>query len=132
MSRPELAAGFVGNLVDFRPQRGTRLLTATVVLPHRDLDRFHQAVGMPAAGVDVEREPDACPALALIPAEHPRHPRTHDEALLQAALLTVERLLDAGNVRIDPRTACRVNRLRRALNRLPLHAEVSGEAAHGL
>ena len=85
-----------------------------------------------ADGVNVEREPDACPAVALIPAEHPRHPMSHDDVLLRAALRTVERLLDDGDVRIDPRTACRIHRLRRALFARPLHADVSEEAGHGL
>lgn len=119
------AAGFLGNVVDFRPERGKRLVTATVALPHRDLDAFHRAVGLPPIGVDPEREPDCCPALALLPAQHPRHPQSHDDALFDAALTTLERLVEAGTPRIDPRLACRMVRLERAVNRLPLHAELA-------
>ena len=117
--------GFVGSLVDFRPQRGTRLLSATVALRHRDLDAFHRAIGAPASGVNPEIEPDFCPAVALLPAIHPRHPNGHDEALYDAALAALEALIEDGNVRIDPRRTQRTMRLGSALLRLPFHMDDS-------
>ncbi|SFG92579.1 hypothetical protein [Methylobacterium gossipiicola] len=121
MSRRCPAAGFVGNLTAFGPvektRRGiahkTRLVAATVTLPKEDIDPFHQAIGMPVGGADIARDPDACPAVALIPAEHPRHPSSHDDVLFRAALTALERLVDAAGepkstLRLDPRMAVRV------------------------
>lgn len=143
MSRRCPDAGFVGNLTAFgaveKTRRGvvhkTRLVAATVTLPKEDLDPFHRAIGMPVGGVDITREPDACPAVALIPAEHPRHPSSHDDVLFRAALTALERLVDAAGepestLRLDPRTVYRVMLLERAVCRQPLH--VPAEGADGL
>lgn len=115
--------GFVGPLADFRRDRTTGLFRATVVLPSQDLDAFHRAIGVPASGIDPGSDPDACPAVALLPAIHPRHPDGHDEALYDAALDVLEALLAAGKVRIDARRSARTVRLDRAVLKLPLYFE---------
>jgi len=79
---------FLGVLAHLDPRAPGQTMLVTVALPRGECGAVVKALGAP--------DPELGPHVALLPCLRPDHPRSDDDAVLLAALRTVNRLLAAG------------------------------------
>ncbi|QGY05552.1 hypothetical protein MMSR116_29395 [Methylobacterium mesophilicum SR1.6/6] len=84
---------FLGVLAHLDPRAPGETMLVTVALPRGECDAVVKALGAP--------DPELGPHVALLPCLRPDHPRSDDDAVLLAALRTVNRLLAAGPPRLS-------------------------------
>ena len=85
---------FLGVLAHLDPRAPGQTMLVTVALPRGECDAVVKALGAP--------DPELGPHVALLPCLRPDHPRSDDDAVLLAALRTVNRLLEVGRGRLTP------------------------------
>ncbi|MBE7198381.1 MAG: hypothetical protein INR70_11340 [Parafilimonas terrae] len=84
---------FLGMFAHLDPRAPGQTMELKVALPRSECDAVVKALGAP--------DPELGPHVALLPCLRPDHPRSDDDAVLLAALRTVNRLLAAGPPRLS-------------------------------